>query len=80
MSMASDEVIDTLSMWEPADTAPVDREILLCHDNGEAGIFFGTGFRSVDGRWFESDAKTEMKLAPTHWCLRPRMPSEPKAA
>jgi hypothetical protein len=64
------------AMWQTADTAPVDREILLCHDNGKAGLFFGTGWISHDGTWFEGDAMTPMKLPPTHWMEIPPLPHE----
>jgi hypothetical protein len=43
------------------------------HDNGKAGLFQGTGFRASNG-WFESDAKTLMKLEPTHWLPVPALP------
>lgn len=67
-------------MWQTIDTAPVDEEILLCHDNGKAGLFLGTGFLSAGGRWFEANAQTVMRLVPTHWMELPPMPhSEARA-
>lgn len=62
--------------WQPIETAPVDKEVLICHDNGRAGIFFGSAFLSHDGTWFEGDAMTVIKSTMTHWMEIPRLPFE----
>jgi hypothetical protein len=70
------EKSDYAKLWRRAATAPCDEEILLCHDNGKAGLFLGVGFRSPSEPelWFEHDAKTVMKLTPTHWMPVPDLP------
>lgn len=68
--------------WQPIDTAPKDKFVLLCGPSGYATIPYvvTTGIIHSDyreGRWIDhtNDDLLDGGFKPTHWMLIPELPT-----
>ena len=53
-------------MWEPINTAPLDKRILITRDYNNAPI----GLARWDGKYWRT-GMADIYVKPTHWCELP---------
>lgn len=70
--------VDTPPDWQPIETAPKDREVLLyCAETDEQFVaFWGTDPEDGDTQWVfaRSPAVSFIVRSPTHWREKPAAP------
>lgn len=79
---AADEItrLRSLTDWQPIETAPKDKDILLfVGETGEQFVaFWGVSLEDGDGQWIFARAKDLSFVVrnPTHWMPLPPQPKE----
>ncbi len=70
-----------MEKWEPIDTAPKDKEIIVCDASSGWTIVAswsdrdGCGFRRLEGFWMSNGCVDNyLTIDPTHWMPLPEPP------